>query len=99
MLCGKRYLLLPLFSALIIYADLATRQPPPGHARITLRIRSKNSEPTGLRLRVTNTAGDYFAPLGHLPMPDVTRRNSNDLILGDGEETPLQLHALVYDGR
>lgn len=98
MLCGKRYLLLPLFSALIIYADLATRQPPPGHARITLRIRSKNGEPTGLRLRVTNTAGDYFAPLGHLPIPDVTRRNANDLILGDGEETPLQLHALVYDG-
>lgn len=98
MLPVKRYLFLPLFTALIIYADLATRQPLPGYARVTLRIRDANGRPTGLRLRVTNGAGDYFAPLGHLPTPDATRRNSNDLILGDGQNTPLELHALVYDG-
>lgn len=98
MFFGKRYLLLLLFTALIIYADLATRQPLPGYTRITLRIRGENGQPTGLRLRVTNVAGEYFAPLGHLPTPDAARRNSNDLILGDGQETPLEVHALVYDG-
>ena len=36
--------------------------------------------------------------LGHLQTPDQTRRNSNDLILGDSDQTPLQVHALVYDG-
>ncbi len=98
----KRLLLAPLFCALMVYADYATRQPFPGHSRVALRIRTGDGRPTGLRLRVTNAAGEYFAPLGHLPVPDPTRRGSNDLILGDGggngEGTPLQVHALVYDG-
>ncbi len=98
MIIIKRSLAALLFFALMIYADHATRQPLPGNTRVTLRIRTGEGKPTGLRLRVTNAAGDYFAPLGHLPAPDPTRRNSNDLILGDAEETPLQLHALVYDG-
>src|SRR5438270_2064007 len=98
MIPGKRTALALLFCALIVYADYATRQPLPGMARVTLRIHAADSKPTGLRLRVTNAAGDYFAPLGHLPVPDPSRRSSNDLILGDGEGTPLQVHALVYDG-
>lgn len=98
MLSGKRFVLTTFFSALLIYAAIATRQPLPGNARIKLRIQTPGGTPTGLRLRVTNTAGDYFAPLGHLPTPDYTRRNANDLILGDGDTTPLEVHALVYDG-
>ncbi len=98
MLRTKRTLLLILFCALLGYADYATRQPLPGFARVTMRIRNEKNEPTGVRLRVTNAAGDYYAPLGHLPRPDTARRNSNDLILGDGGEAPLQVHALVYDG-
>jgi len=87
-----------LFCALLAYGDYATRQPFPGQARVTLRIRTGEGKPTGLRLRVTNPAGDYYAPLGHLPAPDMSKRNSNDLILGDGQDTPLEVHALVYDG-
>lgn len=86
------------FGGLLAYADHATRQPLPGYARLKLRIEDAQGHPTGLRLRVTNAAGDYFAPLGHLQTPDQTRRNSNDLILGDSDQTPLQVHALVYDG-
>lgn len=87
-----------IFCALLAYGDHATRQPFPGQSRITLRIQTPDGKPTGLRLRVTNAAGDYFAPLGHLPTPDATKRNSNDLILGDGEGSPLEVYALVYDG-
>src|SRR5947207_3717514 len=97
MISGKRLLLISLFGALLIYADIATRQPLPGNTRVKLKIQTPDGKPTGLRLRVTNAAGDYFAPLGHLPVPDPSRRSSNDLILGDGEGTPLQVHALVYD--
>jgi hypothetical protein len=97
MISGKRLLLFSLFGALLIYADIATRQPLPGHARIKLRIQTPDGTSTGLRLRVTNAAGEYFAPLGHLPTPDQTRRNANDLILGDGDTSPLEVHALVYD--
>ena len=70
MLSGKRFPRATFFSDLLIYADIATRQPLPGNARIQLRIETPVGTPTGLRLRVTNTAGDYFAPLGHLPTPD-----------------------------
>lgn len=87
-----------VFCALLAYSDYATRQPLPGMARVTLRIRSEDGTPTGLRLRVTNSAGEYFAPLGHLPTPDMSKRNANDLILGDGQASPLEVHALVYDG-
>lgn len=95
---NKRWFTAPAFFVLLAYGDYATRQPAPGHARVTMRIRTPAGKPTGLRLRVTNSAGDYFAPLGHLPTPDQTKRNSNDLILGDGQDTPLEVHALVYDG-
>lgn len=94
---SKRWAPAVVFCALLAYGDFATRQPLPGQARVELRIRTADGKPTGLRMRVTNAAGDYFAPLGHLPTPDQTRRNSNDLILGDGQDTPLELHALVYD--
>ena len=87
-----------IFAALLIYADLPTRRPFPGHARVRLTIRTPDGKPTGLRLRVTNAAGEYFAPLGHMPAPDPTRRMSGDLILGDGDKIPLEVHALVYDG-
>ena len=98
MVLPKRTLILILFCALLAFSDYATRQPMPGFARVTLRIRNEKNEATGLRLRVTNAAGEYYAPLGHLPKPDLSRRNSNDLILGDDITTPRQMHALVYDG-
>jgi hypothetical protein len=98
MISGKRLLLAVCFGALVIYADIATRQPLPGNTRVKLHIQTPDGKPTGLRLRVTNQAGDYFAPLGHLPTPDFNRRSANDVILGDAEETPLQMHALLYDG-
>ena len=74
MISGKRLLLAATFGALVIYADIATRQPLPGNTRVKLHIQTPDGKPTGVRLRVTNAAGDYFAPLGHLPMPDQTRR-------------------------
>ncbi|MBI3472176.1 MAG: CehA/McbA family metallohydrolase [Candidatus Solibacter usitatus] len=86
------------FVALLVWADLPTRKPFPGHARVKLSIHGPDGRPTGLRLRVTNAAGDYFAPLGHLPVPDATKRSAGDVILGDGGLAPLELHALVYNG-
>jgi hypothetical protein len=83
---------------LLIYANYAARQPYPGFVRLRFDIHDEAGHPTGVRLRVTNAAGDYFAPLGHLPKPDVTQRCAGDLILGDGESTPLTLYALVHDG-
>lgn len=94
----KRLLLILSFAALLVYADLPSRRAFPGQARVKLAIRTEAGRPTGVRLRVTNAAGEYFAPLGHLPVPDPTKRSAADLILGDGKETPLELHALVYDG-
>jgi hypothetical protein len=94
----KRSALIAVFASLLIYADLPTRTPFPGLARVKIAIRTESGKPTGVRLRVTNAAGDYFAPLGHLPQPEPTRRTAGDLILGDGAETPLEVHALVYDG-
>jgi len=94
----KRLLIAAAFLTLLVYADLPTRRPFPGNTRVTLAIRDTDGRPTGVRLRVTNSAGGYFAPLGHLPIPDTTRRASGDVILGDNETTLLELHALVYDG-
>lgn len=65
---------------------------------MSLSIRDAGGNATGLRLCVTNSAGKYFPPLGHLPVPDGTRRSATDLILGDGGAAPLEVHALVYDG-
>src|SRR5215467_5768469 len=93
-----RLILIATFAALLVYAGLPSRQALPGMARVRLAIRTESGQPAGVRLRVTNSAGEYFAPLGHLPQPDPTKRPGNDLILGDGTETPLELHALVYDG-
>src|SRR6185503_12905330 len=64
----KRLLLITAFASLLIYADLPTRRAFPGHARVKLAIRAEDGRPTGVRLRVTNSAGEYFAPLGHLPL-------------------------------
>jgi hypothetical protein len=94
----RRLLLISTFAALLMYADLPSRRAFPGQARVKITIRTETGRPTGVRLRVTNSAGEYFAPLGHLPMPDPTKRPASDLILGDGDQIPLELHALVYDG-
>jgi hypothetical protein len=95
----RRVVLAAIFTTLLLLAQFPTREPYPGHTRVTLRIRTAvQNEATGVRLRITNSAGDYFAPLGHLPIPDTARRMSGDLILGDAETSPHQLHAYVYDG-
>jgi hypothetical protein len=94
----KRLLIVTAFASLLVYADLPTRRAFPGQTRVRLSMRDEAGRPTGVRLRVTNAAGEYYAPLGHLPMPDRARRPANDLILGDGDQIPLELHALVYDG-
>ncbi len=94
----KRVLAIAVFAALLVYADLPSHHAYPGQARVKLVIKTETGRSTGVRLRVTNAAGEYFAPLGHLPFPDPTKRSSADLILGDGKETPLELHALVYEG-
>jgi len=93
-----RLLIFCVFAGLLILADLPTRRPPPGFARVKLSIRGEAGAPTGLRLRVTDASGKYAAPLGHLTMPDASRRMAGDLILGDGDTSPLELHAYVYDG-
>ena len=97
-LVTKRLMLLSVFASLLVYADHASRQPFPGNARVKILIRTETGKPTGLRLRVTNAAGEYFAPLGHLPVARPASRSAGDLILGDGEKSPFELHALVYDG-
>src|SRR5580704_17873300 len=94
----KRTALLAALGMLLIYANYASRQPYPGFVRLKFEIHDEEGRPTGARLRLTNAAGEYFAPLGHLPKPDITQKSSNDLILGDGESTPLTLYALVHDG-
>jgi hypothetical protein len=85
------------FAGLALLAQRETEKPFPGQSRVRLSIRATTG-PTGVRLRVTNAGGQYFAPLGHLPTPDGTRRMAGDVILGDGDESPLEVHALVYDG-
>ena len=62
-----------------------------------IHVENQSGDSTGIRLRVVNSAGDYFAPLGHLPSPDTTKRMAGDVILGDGDTSPLELHAYVYD--
>jgi hypothetical protein len=94
----KRALIAAIFAALLVWAQLPTREPYPGHARVRIEIRDEAGRPTGVRLRVTNESGEAFAPLGHLPRPDPGRRMSGDLILGDGDASPLEVHAYVYDG-
>ena len=94
----RRLAFIAAFVALLVWADLPTRRPFPGQARVKLSIRTETGRPTGLRLRVTNSKGDYFAPLGHLPVPDTSRRSAGDLILGDDKTSPFEVHALVYDG-
>lgn len=92
-----RALLVTLFAALLLLAQFPTREPYPGQSRVRLSIFDADGKPAGVRLRVTNSAGDYFAPLGHLPLPDPSRRMSGDLLLGDAETSLLELHAYVYD--
>jgi hypothetical protein len=94
---SKRLIAGTLFASLLFCADFPTRRPLPGHSRVKIKIKNESGASTGLRLRVVNVAGDYFAPLGHLPTPDPSRRMAGDVILGDGELTPLELHAYVYN--
>ncbi len=95
---ARRLLAAGAFFTLLVLADLPTRRPFPNHVRIRLAIGDEDGRPTGLRLRVTDAAGRYHAPLGHLPLIDLSRRSAGDLILGDDKTTPRQLWALVYDG-
>lgn len=94
----KRLLWGAVFVSLLALAQFPTREPYAGHARLRIEVRDADGRTTGSRLRVTNTAGEYFAPLGHLPRPDRTRRSFGDLILGDDETSPAQVHAYVYEG-
>jgi hypothetical protein len=94
----RRALLASLFIAMLVLADRPTRTPFPGEIRARLSIVDERGQPTGVRLRVTNSAGDYFAPLGHLSQTDTTRRSAGDLILGDDNTSPRRLYAYVYDG-
>jgi hypothetical protein len=95
----KRPPLILCFISLLIYADITTRQPLPGFRRLRIAVRTASGEATGVRLRITGAAGEYFAPLGHLSQPDATRRAAGDLILGDATPMePLELYAYVHDG-
>jgi hypothetical protein len=58
----KRALLAVAYCCLLALAELPTRMPPPGFSRVTLSIRDETGNPTGVRLRVVNRAGDYFPP-------------------------------------
>lgn len=95
----RRASLFTVFLALLALAQFPTRDAFPGFARVTLKITDENGKSAGIRLRVTNSSGDYFAPLGHLPIPDPTKRMSGDLLLGDGDTSLLEMHAYVYDGQ
>ncbi len=67
----------------------------PTDSRVRLAIHDEAGKPTGVRLRVTDGAGIYFAPLGHQPIADRNHKTPGDLLLGDG---PFELHAYVYNG-
>ncbi len=73
---------------------LAVGAVAPTESRVRLSIREAG-KPTGIRLRVTDGAGIYFAPLGHQPIAERNHKTPGDLLLGDG---PFELHAYVYDG-
>jgi len=88
-----------LFAALLTLAQFPSREPYPGQARVRIEVRDGSGQPAGVRLRVVDEAGDYFAPLGHLSLPDPTRRMAGDLLLGDAETSLYELHAYVYDGQ
>ena len=93
-----RWMFAVVFAVLLAVAQHEARKPFPGQSRVKLIIRDPAGRPTGLRLRVTDTQGGYHAPLGFLARPDASKRYAGNLILGDGEESPLEVHALVYDG-
>ncbi|MCC6537047.1 MAG: hypothetical protein IT162_05825, partial [Bryobacterales bacterium] len=95
----RRLFLAAVFAGLLLWADLPTRSPYPGHVRARLAIRDERGRATGVRLRITGVErGEYRAPLGHLSQVDPSRRMSGDLILGDDDTSPRRLHAYVYDG-
>jgi hypothetical protein len=94
----RRWVFVACFAGLVALAQFETQKPYPGHSRVKLVIRDESGRPTGLRLRVTDQAGRYWAPLGFLSRPDAARRYAGNLILGDGQTSPLELHALVHDG-
>ncbi|MBI3209502.1 MAG: CehA/McbA family metallohydrolase [Candidatus Solibacter usitatus] len=89
----KRAFIAAAFAALLLIAQY------PGESRVRLEVRDAAGRPAGVRLRVTNEAGEYFAPLGHLSQPDPQKRMSGDLLLGDNDTAPYELYAYVYDGQ
>ncbi|MFN7923201.1 MAG: CehA/McbA family metallohydrolase [Bryobacteraceae bacterium] len=94
----RRTLLASAFAGLLLFADLPTRSPYPGFVRLKFSIRDEAGRATAARVRITDAKGEYWAPLGHLPQPDQSRRTAGDLILGDDETSPRRLYAYVYDG-
>ena len=94
----SRLMIASLFAGLLTFADLPTRSPFPGQVRVRFAIRDEASRATGVRLRVTDKSGVYWAPLGRLSQVDQSRRMSGDLILGDDETSPRRLYAYLYDG-
>ena len=85
---NSRIFLITSFAGLLALAQHETEKPFPGNTRVKLQLGA-------VRLRITNAAGEYFAPLGHLSQPDGGKRMSGDLIMGTAGE---QLHAYVHDG-
>jgi len=84
----KRLLFGLSFAGLLLLAQHETEKPFPGFTRVRLQLGA-------VRLRITNAAGEYFAPLGHLTRPDSGKRMSGDLIMGTAGD---QLNAYVRDG-
>ena len=66
--------------------------------RVRIQVRDEKGRATGVRLRVLDAGGRPVTPLGHMAVPDPTSRSAGDVILGDGDVTPFEVHALVYDG-
>ena len=83
-----RILLISSFAVLLALAQHETEKPFPGYTRVKLQLGA-------VRIRITNAAGEYFAPLGHLSQIDGGKRMSGDLIMGTAGD---QLHAYVHDG-
>jgi len=93
-----RAILAAAFLSALLIAQRPASSPFPGHVRARFSILDEQKGPTGVRLRITNPQGEYFAPLGHLSQVDTSRRSAGDLILGDDETSPRRLYAYVYDG-
>lgn len=76
----------------------AQRAAEPEVQRLPIRVRDENGRASGVRLRILDSFGRPVAPLGHMAAPEPTSRSAGDVILGDGEHRPFEVHALIYDG-